>query len=186
MWRKIGKCIMLALLAAWCLFSPCVGSCSQAAAGEEMITVSRTDWEKLKANNAEQRKALSELWAELLEARAARNESDRALNEAKSLLESSQLTSSEMMQKFLLLLNESQMQKEEIAKLRKDLADAKAESLTSYESILKANQYLAATKEEIEAQRAEWQKREAQLERQRLEWQILFALAVGGGIALAS
>ena len=185
MWSKVKKCIMPVLLAVCCLCFSSVGFCFQAADAETVI-VSKTDWERLKQNNAAQKRALEELWTELLEARAARNESNQALLEARSLLEASQMTSDEMMQKFLLLSNESQMQKEEIAKLKKDLAAVKTESLTAYESIVKANQYLADTKAEIEAQRAEWQKREAQLERQRLEWQILFALAVGGGIALAT
>lgn len=185
MWSIVKKCIMLVLLAVFCSCLSSVGFCSQAA-DAETVTVSKKDWITLQQNNAAQKKALEKLWTELLEARAARNESNQALLEARSLLEASQMTSDEMMQKFLLLSNESQMQKEEIARLKKDLAVAKTESLTAYESIVKANQYLAATKEEIEAQRAEWQKRENQLERQRLAWQVLFALAVGGGIALAT
>jgi hypothetical protein len=108
------------------------------------------------------------------------------LNEAKTLLEASQMTSSEVQEKLIQLLTESRLQKEEIAKLKNDLAIAKNESLSSYESIMKANQYLADTKKEIEAREAEWRKRENQLERQRLEWQILFALAVCGGVALAA
>ena len=96
------------------------------------------------------------------------------------------MTSDEMMQKLIQLLSESQMQIDEISRLKSELAAAKSESRTAYESIVKANQYLNDTKAEIEAQRAEWQKREAKLERQRLEWQILFALAVGGGFALAT
>ena len=187
MWTKTGRCIILLLLVVFCLCSLSVGSCSGAVEkAEETITVSRTDWEKLKANNAAQREALSGLWTELLEAKTARDESNQALLEAKSLLEASQMTSDEMMQKLIQLLNESQMQKDEIARLKSELAAAKSESRTTYESIVKANQYLSDTKAEIEAQRAEWQKREAKLERQRLEWQILFALAVGGGFALAT
>lgn len=185
MWNKTKVCITLSLLAALCFCSPCVGSCSQAADGET-VTVLKTDWEKLKRNNIEQRKALEECNRLLSEERTVRNESDKALTEARALLENSQMTSDEMMQKLISLLNESSMQKAEIERLKAELRTAKSESTTAYDAILKANQYLNDTKAEIEAQRAEWQKREAQLERQRLEWQILFALAVGGGIALAS
>ena len=188
MWAKTRNCIMLLLRAASCLWFSSVAYCSEAVAGteEDMILVSRKDWNELKQNNAEQRKALNELLKELLEARAARSESDQALNEAKTLLEASQMTSSEVQEKLIQLLTESRLQKEEIAKLKNDLAIAKNESLSSYESIMQANQYLADTKKEIEAREAEWRKRENQLERQRLEWQILFALAVCGGVALAT
>ena len=188
MWSKTKRYIMPALLAGLFLCFSSVAYCSEAAAGteEDMILVSRKDWNELKQNNAEQRKALNELLKELLEARAARSESDQALNEARSLLEASQMTSSEVQEKLIQLLTESRLQKEEIAKLKNDLAIAKNESLSSYESIMQANQYLADTKKEIEAREAEWRKRENQLERQRLEWQILFALAVCGGVALAT
>ena len=185
MW-KIKRYIMPVLLAASFLCLSSVAYCSAAAAEEEMITISRTDWITLQKNNETQRKALNELLTELLAARTALNESDQALNEAKSLLEVSQMTSSEMQEKLLQLLSESQMQKSEIAKLKSELAAAKAESMSSYESIMKANQFLADTKKEIEAREAKWRKRENQLERQRLEWQILFALAVGVGIKLAT
>lgn len=187
MWKETRRFIMLALLAASCLCFSSVAYCSEAVAGteEDMILVSRKDWNELKQNNAEQRKALNALLKELLEARAARSESDQALNEAKALLEASQMTSSEVQEKLIQLLTESRLQKEEISKLKNDLAIAKNESLSSYESIMKANQYLVDTKKEIEAREAEWRKRENQLERQRLEWQILFALAVCGGVAVA-
>ena len=187
MW-KAGKrffvMLALALLCLCCLSG--AGSCSEVAEkAEETISVSRTDWEKLKSNNAAQREALSALWTELLEARTARQESDQALSEARSLLEASQMTSDEMMQKLIQLLSEAQMQKDEIARLKSELAAAKNESRTAYESIVRANQYLSDTKAEIEAQRAEWQKREAKLERQRLMWQIVSALCAYGGSALA-
>ena len=186
MWSKTKRCIMLLLLPVCFLYVLSAGSCSEAAeAAEETIVVSKTDWEKLKANNEMQRKALSELWAELLAARTARDESSQALIEARSLLEASQMTSDEMMQKLMQLLEESRLQKEEIAKLKNDLAIAKTESLSSYESIQRANQYLADTKAEIEAQKAEWRKRENQLERQRLLWQIVSALCAYGGYQLA-
>ena len=187
MWNKAKRCIIPVLLAVCCLFFSSVGSCSaDAAAEEETIVVSKRDWIALKQNNEEQRKALSELWMELLAARTARDESSQALTEAKALLESFSMTTTEQQDKLMQLLEESKLQKAELAKLKKDLADARSESLTSYDSIIRANQYLADTKKEIEAREAEWRKRENQLERQRLEWQILFALAVGGGIALAS
>lgn len=188
MWKITKRYIIPVLLAVSFLSFSSVGSCSGAVAGteEDMILVSRKDWNELKQNNAEQRKALNELLKELLEARAARSESDRALSEAKNLLEASQMTSSEAQEKLIQLLTESRLQKEEIAKLKNDLAIAKNESRSSYESIMQANQYLADTKKEIEAREAEWRKRENQLERQRLEWQILFALAVCGGVALAA
>ena len=187
MWRETRRFIMLALLAASCLCFSSVAYCSEAVARteEDMILVSRKDWNELKQNNAEQRKALNELLKELLEARAARSESDQALNEARSLLEESQMASSEAQEKLMQLLEESRLQKEEIAKLKNDLTIAKTESLSSYESIQKANQFLADTRAEIEAQKAEWRKRENQLERQRLLWQIVSALCAYGGYQLA-
>lgn len=187
MWSKTKRFIMPVLLAVSFLCFSSVAYCSEAVAEEEeMILVSRKDWNALKQNNAEQRKALSELWMELLAANTARTESDQALSEARSLLEVSQMTSTEAQEKLIQLLSESRMQKDEIAKLKKELAEAKNESLSSYESIQRANQFLQDTKKEIEAREAEWRKRENQLERQRLEWQILFALAVCGGVALAA
>ncbi len=185
MWNKAKKYIMPVLLAACCLCFSSVGSCSEAAAAEETIVVSKRDWIALKQNNEEQRKALSELWMELLAARTARDESSQALTEAKVLLESFSMTTTEQQDKLMQLLEESKMQKAEIAKLKKDLADAKSESLASYESIQRANQFLADTRAEIEAQRSEWRKRENQLERQRLLWQIFSALCVYGGYQLA-
>ncbi len=156
-------------------FSP-VGSCSGAAATEETVTVSKKDWITLQQNNAAQAKALSESQAELSEVKKAQAESERALIEAQTLLETSTMTSEEMTKLCATLLTELNLQKAENAKLTQELKDAKAESLTASDAILKANQYLLDTREEIEAQRAEWQKREAQLERQRLEWQIASAL----------
>ena len=186
MWSKTKRCIMLLLLPVCCLYVLSAGSCSEAAeAVEETIVVSKKDWNALKLNNEMQRKALSELWAELLEARTARDESSQALTEAKALLESFSMTTTEQQDKLMQLLEESKMQKAEIAKLKKDLADAKSESLTSYESIQRANRFLADTRAEIEAQRSEWRKRENQLERQRLLWQIFSALCVYGGYQLA-
>ena len=84
------------------------------------------------------------------------------------------------------LSNESRTQKAEIEKLTQELKEAKSESLTAYESIAKANKFLADTKAEIEANEAAWRKRENQLERQRLLWQIVSVLAVCGGVAIAA
>ena len=130
----------------------------------------------MKKNNELQAKALRESQAELDEVRKAQAESEKALNEAKLLLNLSQMSSSEMQDMLTRLLNESATQKAEIAKLTQELKDAKAESLTAYESIAKANQFLNDTKKEIEANEAAWRKRENQLERQRLEWQIASVL----------
>lgn len=186
MWSKTKRCIMLLLLPVCCLYVLSAGSCSEAAeAAEETIVVSKKDWNALKLNNEMQRKALSELWAELLEARTARDESSQALTEAKALLESLSMTTTERQEKLMQLLEESRLQKEEIAKLKNDLTIAKTESLSSYESIQRANQFLADTRAEIEAQKAEWRKRENQLERQRLLWQIVSALCAYGGYQLA-
>ena len=104
MWKKTKKYIMPVLLAVLFLSFSSVGSCSEVVAEtEDMILVSRTDWNELKQNNAEQRQALNELLKELLEARAARSESAQALNEAKALLEASQMTSSEVQEKLIQL-----------------------------------------------------------------------------------
>ena len=188
MWRITKKYIMPVLLAVLFLSFSSVGSCSEAVAGteEDMILVSRKDWNELKQNNAAQAKALSESQAELSEVKKAQAESERALIEAQTLLETSTMTSEEMTKLCATLLTELNLQKAENAKLMQELKDAKAESLTASDAILKANQFLADTKKEIEAREAEWRKRENQLERQRLEWQILFALAVCGGVALAA
>ena len=185
MWSKTKRCIMLLLLPVCFLYVLSAGFSSAAEAAEEMIVVSKKDWNALKLNNEMQRKALSELWAELLEARTARDESSQALTEAKALLESLSMTTTERQEKLMQLLEESRLQKEEIAKLKNDLTIAKTESLSSYESIQKANQFLADTRAEIEAQKAEWRKRENQLERQRLLWQIVSALCAYGGYQLA-
>ena len=191
MWTSKRKTIFLVTLALSLLCFVCSserGSCSQAAAetAEEMILVSKKDWTKLKQNYEEQRKATEMLWKELLEARTALGESNQALDEARSLLETSQMTSDEMMQKLIQLLEESKMQKSEIERLKTELLTVKTESLNSYESLVKANQFLQDTREEIKAREAEWRKRENQLERQRVFWQIAFALAIGGGVAIAS
>jgi len=184
MWKTKKLVIISLLLAAWCFCSPCVGSCSQAA-DEETITILKTDWEKLKANNAAQAKALNESQAELNEVKKARAESDKALSEAKILLETSQMTSDEMTRLCATLLTELSLQKAENAKLTQELKDAKAESLTASEAILKANIYLADTKKEIEANEAAWHKREAQLERQRLLWQVASAALCWLGYTVA-
>ena len=169
--------LRLSLLSLLCLllFSG-FGICSEAQAEQDTLTISRTDWERLKQNNAEQKKALEESQKELTEAKATQKELEKALSEANLLLNLSQMSSSEMQDMLTQLLNESATQKAEIEKLTKELKDAKNDSLTAYESIAKANQYLADTKKEIEANEAAWRKRENQLERQRLEWQIASVL----------
>ncbi len=189
MWKAGKNLFAIAVLPLLCLFCfSGLGSCSQAAVEttEETILVSRKDWTRLKQNYDEQRKVAEMLWKELLEARTALGESNQALDEAKSLLETSQMTSDEMMQKLIQLLEESKMQKSEIERLKTELLTVKTESLNSYESLVKANQFLQDTREEIKAREAEWRKRENQLERQRVFWQIAFALAIGGGVAIAS
>ena len=176
MWRKTKQYTTAVLLLAFCLLFGSVGSCSAQTTETDTITISKMDWEKLKANNEMQAKALSESQAELNEVKKAQAESEKALQEARLLLNLSQMSSSEMQDMLAQLLSESATQKAEIAKLTQELKNAKAESLTAYESIAKANQYLSDTKKEIEANEAAWRKRENQLERQRLEWQIASVL----------
>lgn len=178
MWTR--KSVISALLAVLSLSALSLGlftpAHAEAATEQDTITISRTDWNTLIRSNSEQRKALEESQKELSEVKRAQEESERALSEAKSLLEASQMTSDEMMTLCATLLNELSEAKSENEKLRKELKDAKNESLTAYEAIVRANQYLADTKKEIEANEAAWRKRESQLERQRLEWQIASAL----------
>lgn len=178
MWKEKVKLFIMALLSLLCFLSlPSVGGCSaQTVTEQDTITISKTDWEKLKANNEMQAKALRESQTELDEVRKAQAESEKALSEARLLLNLSQMSSSEMQNMLTRLLSESATQKAEIEKLTQELKDAKAESLTAYESMVKANQYLQDTKKEIEANEAAWRKRENQLERQRLEWQIASVL----------
>ena len=174
MWRKNSIIFMLAF--CFCFSLSCVGGCSEVQAEQDTITISKTDWEKLKKNNSEQKKALEESKKELTEARQELAESRRASAEAKELLEVSQMTSTEAQEKLLSLLEEFGMQKTEIEKLRAELAAQRTELKMAYESIERANQYLADTKKEIEANEAAWRKRENQLEKQRLEWQIASVL----------
>ena len=188
MWRRKARLFITALLSLLCCsLLPCVGMCSPVEMTEkDTITISKTDWEKLKANNELQAKALKESQAELKEAREAQSESEKALTEAKLLLNLSQMSSSEMQDMLMQLLNESATQKAEIEKLKTELKDAKNESLTAYESIARANQYLSDTKKEIEANEAAWRKREAQLERQRTLWQVGLFVLGGLGVAIAA
>ena len=187
MWGKT-KFLGLSLLLALCFsLLSATGSCSEKATAEQdTLIISRQDWETLKRNNAEQKRALEESQRELSEVKKAQAESEKALIEAQSLLETSQMTSDEMTKLCATLLNELNLSRAENAKLTQELKDAKAESMTASDAIAKANQYLADMREEILANEAAWRKREAQLERQRVLWQVLFALAVGGGIALAT
>ena len=184
MWKK-KSIITFTLFAALFLWWPCVGGCSEAAPEPETLTVLKTDWIMLQQNNAAQKKALEKSQAELNAVKKARDESDRALIEAKILLETSQMTSDEMTQLCATLLNELSLSKAENERLTKELRDAKSESLTAYEAIVKANQYLQDTKNEIEANEAAWRKRENQLKRQRLLWQVFSALCAWGGYAIA-
>ena len=187
MWKKRAKLFITALLSLLCFsLLPSVGGCSETQAETDTITISKTDWERLTANNAVQKKALEESQAELSEARTAQKESEKALEEATLLLKLSQMSSGEMQEMLVQLSNESRTQKAEIEKLTQELKEAKSESLTAYESIAKANKFLADTKAEIEANEAAWRKRENQLERQRLLWQIVSVLAVCGGVAIAA
>ncbi len=176
MWKRSS--IIFGLAFCFCLSVACVGGCSEGKAETEptTITISKEDWNRLKQNNEEQQKALDESRKELTEARQELAESRKASTEAKELLEISQMTSNEAQEKLLTLLEEFGMQKEEISKLRAELKAQRAELNTAYESIAKANQFLADTKKEIEANEAAWRKRENQLERQRLEWQIASVL----------
>ena len=187
MWKRKAKLFITAVFSLLCFsFLPCVGMFSRAEAAEpDTVTISRADWNALMQNNVEQAKALTESQAELNEVKKAREESDKALIEAKALLESSQMTSDEMTKLCATLMAELNLQKAENAKLTKELQDAKQESLTAYESIAKANQYLSDTKAEIEANEAAWRKRENQLERQRLLWQVFSALTCWAGYQLA-
>ena len=176
MWTIKRLCTTLFLLSALLLCSGFAGTCFAQQTETDTITISKTDWERLKQNNAEQKKAWEESQKELSEAKATQKELEKALTEANLLLNLSRMNSNEMQDMLMQLLSESQTQKAEIEKLQTELKNAKSESLTAYESIAKANQYLAATKEEIEANEAAWRKRENQLERQRLEWQIASVL----------
>lgn len=189
MWAKTKSCAMLCLALSCWLCSPGLGSCSASGAAEmeqDTITISKRDWETLKQNNAAQKKALEESQQELKEAKEAQTESEKALEEARLLLKLSQMSSTEMQGMLTTLLTESATQKAEIEKLKSELKSAKEESLTAYESIVRANQFLRDTKAEIEANEAAWRRRETQLERQRLIWQIVAVLAIGGGVAIAS
>jgi len=173
MWKKKARLFITALLSLLCFsLLPSVGGCSAPMTEQDTITISKTDWIALKQNNEMQAKALSESQAELSEVKKAQEESEKALSEAKTLLEASQMTSGEMTSLCATLLNELNLQKAENEKLTQELKDAKAESLTAYEAISKANRYLQDTKAEIEANEATWRKRERQLECQRLEWQL--------------
>lgn len=176
MWKKTKLSKILFTLACLFLSLSFVGICYARPTETDTITISKTDWIKLQKNNAEQAKALSESQKELTEVKKAQEESEKALNEARILLEASQMESDEMTKLCAALLNELNLQKAENEKLTQELKDAKNESLSAYESISRANQYLADTKKEIEANEAAWRKRENQLERQRLEWQIASAL----------
>lgn len=189
MWEKTKSCAMLCLALSCWLCSPGLGSCSASGAAEmeqDTITISKRDWEALKQNNAAQKKALEESQQELKEAKEAQTESEKALEEARLLLKLSQMSSTEMQGMLTTLLTESATQKAEIEKLKSELKSAKEESLTAYESIARANQFLRDTKAEIEANEAAWRQRETQLERQRLIWQIVAVLAIGGGVEIAS
>lgn len=177
MWNNVKRIFALLPLSLLCLLLLSgVGSCSEVREEQDTLTISRTDWERLKKNNEMQRIAWEESQKELTEAKATQKELEKALTEANLLLNLSRMNSNEMQDMLMQLLSESQTQKAEIEKLQTELRDAKAESLTAYESIAKANQYLADTKKEIEANEAAWRKRENQLERQRLEWQIASVL----------
>ena len=187
MWTRKSLCITFLLLLSCFLFLPSAGFCSPAEKAEQdTLTISKKDWEILKANNAAQKKALEESQAALTEAKAELSVSQTALSEARKLLEASQMTSSEAQEKLMQLLNESAMQKAEIETLRKELSELKTESATASDALLKANQYLQDTKKEIEANEAAWRKRENQLERQRLLWQIISVLVGGAGVAIAT
>ena len=185
MWRKIRLLVMLASAVLCLSLASPLGSCSEAQTTRQAdaLTVSRTDWNALKANNAAQRKALEESKQELSEARTALNASRTALAEARSLLEVSQMTSTEAQERLIQLSQEYETQKAELEMLRRELAALKAESVTVSDALLKVNQYLQDTKAEIEANEATHRKRENQLERQRLFWQI--ACLVVGGVAAA-
>lgn len=185
MWRNSKLLKSVLICAFFCLsFSHAgIASAGVGKTAEETITISLTDWNALKANNEKQKKVLEESQTELNEAKKAQAESEKALTEAKQSLEISQMTSNEAQEKLLTLLEEFGMQKEEISKLRAELKAQRAESTTAYESIARANQFLADTKKEIEANEAAWRKRENQLERQRLLWQIVSVVL--GGVAVA-
>ena len=178
MWTR--KSVISALLAVLSLSALSLGlftpAHAEAATEPDTITISRADWNALIQSNKEQRTALEESQRELSEVKKAQVESEQALSEAKILLETSQMTSDEMTKLCATLLNELNLSKAENAKLTQELKTAKAESLTAYEAIARANQYLQDTKKEIEANEAAWRNRENQLERQRLEWQIASAL----------
>ena len=185
MWTKISSRVLSFMCVALLLCLPSVGMCSEAQATgrEETLTVSMQDWNKLKANNAAQKKALQESQTALTEVRKELNALREVLTEAKALLESSQMTSTEAQERLATLLKESELQKAEIGKLRQELSALKAESKTASDALTKANQYLSDTKKEIEANEATRRKREAQLERQRLLWQIVAVIV--GGVAVA-
>ncbi len=185
MWDKT-KYLALSLLLVLCFsLLSATGSCSEKATAEQdTLTISRQDWEALRRNNAEQKRALEESQRELSEVKKAQAESEKALIEAQSLLETSQMTSDEMTKLCATLLNELNLSRAENAKLTQELKDAKAESMTASDAIAKANQFLSDTKKEIEANEAAWRKRETQLERQRLLWQIV--AVVLGGVAIST
>lgn len=188
MWKRNG--VISALLAVLSLSALSLGLFTpahvEAATEPDTITISKTDWNALIQNNKEQKTALIESQRELSEVKRAQEESEKALEEATLLLKLSQMSSGEMQEMLVQLSNESRTQKAEIEKLTQELKEAKSESLTAYESIAKANKFLADTKAEIEANEAAWKKRENQLERQRLLWQIVSVLAVCGGVAIAT
>ena len=179
MWAKtkLFTASCFALLCCWCVL-PVTGSCSEFAEGETMkvMTVSKTDWLKLKTNNDAQKKALEESQIALTEASEALSASRAALEESEKELETSKA-------ELEALRREYELQKAELITLRAELKTQKNESATASDALTKANQFLADTKAEIEAREAAWRKREAQLEMQRLLWQI--ACLVVGGVAAA-
>lgn len=181
--RKTMECAILALSLFSLLFFADFGICSAAPkAEEETITILKSDWIALQENNRQQKIALEESNRELSEARKALNASQIALSEAVNSLEVSQMTSSEAQEKLILLWNEYEAQGREIERLKKELAEQKKESLTAYESIARANQFLQDTREEIRENERRHAEIEGALRNRITAWQIVAALLSGYAI----
>jgi len=153
MWTRARLYIMAVLSAAFCLFLPCVGSCSEVAG--PTYTITAAELETLEAH-------LSALETNNKTLSAILSESGEELTQA---------------------LNALTKSNEELMTLRNELTRCKAEAESARASLQTANEELQKAVQSLKESEAAHRRRENQLKRQRLLWQIITVIIGGVAVA---
>lgn len=172
--KNICASALVLLLSLYALSS--YGYCSETSAVDPtLISVSMTDWNKLKSNNAQQKVLLTQLSSELQTARKQLENSRTELTAVKASLTTSG-------QQTIALEKELTAQKQLSTQLANQLTELQASQQNAKDSLSQANQSLQNMTADLRAERVQRDKTEKRLRQQKTIWQIV---ALGLGISAA-